>query len=107
MHMVKAARCLAKLLTISVIANGYVSAASAQCPPNAKIFIDPRLAPQRMQVSRNQFVAVMANPYSDEEAKKRITEAYFSQYQPIQMQFGNGVVLISPTNPCIQQYIGP
>jgi hypothetical protein len=79
----------------------------AQCAPTDKIFIDPRLVPQRQTVTKEQYIAVMSNPYSDPALKKYIMDSYNSQFQPMQLPYGRGMVMISPINPCVQQYIGP
>lgn len=81
--------------------------AHAQCAPDRKIFIDPRLVPQRQKVTQEQFAAIMANPYTDPAVKKYAMESYYSQHQPIQIPFGGGMILISPDDLCLQQYIGP
>jgi hypothetical protein len=96
----------------SLIAMGVLSAmvlpaiANAQCPADAKIYVDPRLTPQRPQVSRDQFESIMANPSASPEQKKAVSDQYYNQNQPIQLPFRSGIVLISPKNPCIQQYLG-
>jgi hypothetical protein len=77
----------------------------AQCAPNDKIYIDPRLVPQRPRISREEFINALGDWVTPEE-QRRFDEAYYSQNLPIQMPYGNGYVLIHPTNPCIQQYIG-
>jgi hypothetical protein len=92
------AGCLANILTPNL--------AVAQCPPGTPIYIDPRLAPHRPQIGREQFVAIMANPMISDEEKKSYSDLYNNQNQPIQLPFRNGIVLISPKNPCIQQYLG-
>ncbi|HXX52416.1 MAG TPA: hypothetical protein VEI98_14180 [Xanthobacteraceae bacterium] len=81
-----------------------IQRARAQCSPNDKIYIDPRLVPQRPRVSREQFIN--GGLGATDEERRRLDEAYYSQNLPIQMPYGNGYVLIHPTNPCIQQYIG-
>jgi hypothetical protein len=69
--------------------------AHAQRPADAKIYIDPRLLPQRQQMSREQ-----DNPYVGPAIKQRAHEAYYNRYQPIQIPFRNGTVPISPHDPC-------
>jgi hypothetical protein len=88
------------------IADACAQPVSGQCPPGVQIFIDPRLVPMRPQVSREQFQAVMASPSMADWEKQRIYNDYMNQYQPIQLPFRGGIVLINPTNPCIQQYLG-
>jgi hypothetical protein len=79
-----------------------IQRARAQCAPNDKIYIDPRLVPQRPRVSREQFIN---GGLPHDEERRRLDEAYYSQNLPVQMPYGNRYVLISPTDPCIQQYI--
>jgi hypothetical protein len=86
--------------------DAYIQSASAQCPPGAKIYIDPRLVPQRQRVTPHQFMGT-ANPYMDPALKHYLQESYYSQHQPIEVPFGGGRVLVSPDDPCIQQYIRP
>jgi hypothetical protein len=89
-----------------VTADAASGGANAQCPPGAQIFIDPRLVPGRPQISPEGFQAVLANPWISEQQKQQYLNLYLNQYQPIQMPYRNGIVLISPTNHCIQQYPG-
>jgi hypothetical protein len=81
------------------------SGAALACAQNDHIYIDPRLVIQRPHYTREQMMAVMGHPELSEEAKGKILSQYREQDQPIQMPFGNGYVLISSTNPCIQQFI--
>jgi hypothetical protein len=81
--------------------------ANAQCAAGDKIYIDPRLVPQRQMVSRQQYYDIMTNPYTDPAMKSYIANSFLNQFQPIQIPYGNGMVLVSPNDPCIQQYIGP
>ena len=90
----------------AVLTDGYFQPASAQCPADVQIYIDPRLVPQRQSVTPEQFRNILVNPEIPENVKNYWREAYRSQYQPIQIPFRAGSVLISPTDPCIQQYIG-
>jgi len=80
-------------------------AAAQQCPPGTKIYIDPRLVPQRTRHSFESAVRVGASQFLSDAAKRRFEEEYANQNKPIQMQYGNGYVLIAPHDPCIQQYI--
>jgi hypothetical protein len=88
-------------------------AASAQSAPQcgtAKIFIDPGLAPHRPQVDRpalENLLALRSGGWGSEEDARQLLQLYLNQGQPIQVPFGNGVGMIHPANPCIQQYIGP
>ena len=88
-----------------VLADSFIQSAGAQCPASAKIYIDPRLVPQRPKMSRERYAAILADPNISEDDKKWARDVYLNQYQPIQMPFRNGYVLISGTDYCIQQYI--
>ena len=79
--------------------------ALAECSPNDKVYIDPRLVPHRPQITREQFVSLLANPTVPEAQKQEIWNLARTQNDPIKMPMGNGYVLISPTNPCLQQFI--
>jgi hypothetical protein len=91
-------------LLSSVFADG---SAHAQCAPTDKIYIDPRLVPQRPSISREQMLAFSLNPRISSADRMRMWEMYQSQFsgQPIVVPYGTGTVLVHPTNPCIQQYI--
>jgi hypothetical protein len=93
--------------SLATLASGATLSAADQCPAGAKIYIDPRLVPQRQHMSREQAAAILSLPQVPENQKQWVLESYYNQYQPIQMPFGNGYVMISGTDPCIQQYIGP
>ncbi len=100
---------LALLLLVAggaVIADSFVHSARAQCPANSQIYIDPRLVPQRQHMSHEQAMRILSIPGMPESTKNWALDAYYNQYQPIQIPFRGGTVLISPTDPCIQQYIG-
>jgi hypothetical protein len=79
--------------------------ALAQCGSNDPIYIDPKLVIQRPHYTQEQMIGVMNHPVLSAEAKAKIFSQYREQDQPIQMPFGNGYVLISSVNPCIQQFI--
>jgi hypothetical protein len=83
------------------------AAAFADCRPNERTYIDPRLVVQRPHYTPNQIGAIMNLPESalSPEGKAKIYSQYREQNQPIRMPFGNGYVLISSDNPCIQQFI--
>jgi len=89
-------------LLSSVFADG---SAHAQCPPEAKIYIDPRLVPQPPNISPNNMMGILANPHLSPEAKTEMYRQYSQRNQPIAVPYGTGKVLVDPTNPCIQQYI--
>jgi hypothetical protein len=80
-----------------------MASADAQCPPDAKIYIDPRLVPQRPQISRNAMRAWLG--IGDPALLSQLYMMYQQQGQPIEVPYGEGKVLVHPTNPCIQQYI--
>jgi hypothetical protein len=82
-----------------------MASAHAQCAPTDKIYIDPRLVPQRPNISRDDMVNTLASRRLNEELKQRLYEQYKQQDQPIVVPYGTGKVLVHPTNPCIQQYI--
>ena len=88
-----------------MIADGCLQCARAQCAPDAQIFIDPRLAPHRVPVTREQVVNTLASQRLSPEVKKRVRENYYAQDQPIEVPFRGGTVLIHPHDPCVQQYI--
>jgi len=90
----------------AAIADGCLQSAAAQCAAGIRIFIDPRLVPQRPQVSSEQFREALANPMTPPNVRDMVMKLYYEQNQPIQVPFRDGVVLISPKDPCIQQYLG-
>jgi hypothetical protein len=79
--------------------------ALAQCAPSDHVYIDPRLVIQRPHYTREQMMALMNNPILSEEEKAKLLSQYREQDQPIQMAMGNGYVLISSLNPCVQQFV--
>jgi hypothetical protein len=88
-----------------VLLGGSAEQAHAECAPGAQIFIDPRLVPGRPRFSEEE-IHRMLGAGGDPAHRQQILKLYWEQNQPIQMPFNGGIVLISPTNPCIQQYIG-
>ena len=94
-------------LLSSVFADGFFYSARAQCAPTDKIYIDPRLVPKRLNMTPEQFKAIMLSPGSTPEMKKFALQQYQQQGQgqPIVVPYDKGKVLVHPTNPCIQQYI--
>jgi hypothetical protein len=82
-----------------------MASAHAQCAPTDKIYIDPRLVPQRPQISQEQAVRLMLPSKVDQTLKRQLIEQYRHQNDPIVIPYGTGKVLVHPTNPCIQQYI--
>jgi hypothetical protein len=81
--------------------------AHAQCAPTDKIYIDPRLVPRQPHITQGQMLAAMLDKNISSAERMRIREMYQSQFsgQPIVVPYGTGKVLVSPSNPCIQQYI--
>jgi hypothetical protein len=79
--------------------------ALAQCSPSDHVYIDPGLVIQRPHYTPEQMKGVTDDPVLSAEAKAKILSQYREQDQPIQMPMGDGYVLISPLNPCIQQFI--
>ena len=72
---------------------------------SGQIYIDPRLVPLRPQVSREQFVRMMANSNVPDWEKHNTYNLYMNQNQPISMPYNGGIVLVAPHDPCIQQFI--
>jgi hypothetical protein len=91
--------------TLTLAAGAYFQPVYAQCAAGTKIYIKPSLVPQRPQISRQQFIYGGMEGTSPEQ-RALLNQFYYSQHQPIQIPYRNGVVLINPTNPCDQQYIG-
>ena len=89
-------------LLSSVFADG---SANAQCAPTDKIYIDPRLVPQRSAPSPGNMAGILASRFLSPEAKQQLLQQYQQQGQPIVVPYGTGKVLVHPSNPCIQQYI--
>ncbi len=88
-----------------MIADGFFYSAHAQCAPTDKIYMDPRLVPKRPNISPEAMARMLASDYVDKEIKRRLSQQYMQQGEPIVVPFGTGKVLVHPTNPCIQQYI--
>jgi hypothetical protein len=82
-------------------------AVAAQCGPNDPVYIDPRLVIHRPHYTQEQVRNSMTLPEDvlSPEGKAKMLAEYQAQDQPIQMPWGNGYVLISSLNPCIQQFI--
>jgi hypothetical protein len=102
-HMRKSVIVVLPLVLLSgMFADG---SAHAQCAAKDKIHIDPRLVPKRLNMTPEQFKAIMLSPGSTPEMKKFALQQYQQQGQPIVVPYGTGKDLVHPTNPCIQQYI--
>jgi hypothetical protein len=95
------------VLLVTLAAAPSLQSARAQCAPGSQIFIDPRLVPHRSAMSPQQLHEALRNPYVPWEAKRDALQRYQLQSQPIQIPFNGGIVLISPTDPCVQQYVRP
>jgi hypothetical protein len=93
------------VLLSSVFFDGLFYSAHAQCAPEDKIYIDPRLVPKPPNISPENMMGIMANRFLSPEAKAQMLQQYQQQGQPIVVPYGTGKVLVHPTNPCIQQYI--
>jgi hypothetical protein len=95
------------LLAFAQFLNFAGGAAAAQCGLNDHVYIDPRLVIHRPHYTSDQMQAIMSSSEDvlSPEAKAKILSEYRQQDQPIKMPWGNGYVLISSLNPCIQQFI--
>jgi hypothetical protein len=89
-------------LLSSMFADG---SAHAECGPTDKIYKDPRLVPKRGNMTPEQLKAIMLSPGIPPEARNSLLEQYMQKGQPIVVPYGTGKVLVSPTDPWIQQYI--
>jgi hypothetical protein len=98
-------QAIAIMIGVALIA-GVSQSARAQCPAGAQIFIAPRLVPQRPQIDRDALQRLLASPTMDAAIKQQMYQQYMTQYQPVEVPFHGGKVLINPRDPCIQQYIG-
>jgi hypothetical protein len=97
---------LAQVVLVGIIADGsFYSAAHAQCAPEDKIYIDPRLVPRRDPVSPELCRSLMRPNNMNPAVGDDLLRQCFQQGQPIVVPYGTGKVLVHPTNPCIQQYI--
>jgi hypothetical protein len=80
-------------------------ALAAQCGPSDHVYIDPRLVIQRPHYTAEQVNNSLVSSGLSAEAKAKILSQYQEQDQPIQMPLGNGYVLISSLNHCVQQFV--
>jgi hypothetical protein len=48
---------------------------------------------------------ILSNPYVDPFLKRQALNAYKNQFQPTKIPYASGYVLISPTDPCLEQFI--
>ncbi len=91
---------------LASLASLVTAPALAQCSSSDTVYIDPRLVPQRPHITAQQLARVLAaGDYLPEYVKRHTFEAARTQNDPIKMPMQNGYVLISPTNPCIQQFV--
>jgi hypothetical protein len=93
------------VLLNGMIADGLFYSAHAQCAPTDKIYIDPRLVPQRHPISPEAARSLMRPNNMNPAISQQLLQEYMQKDQPIVVPFGTGKVLVHPTNPCIQQYI--
>jgi hypothetical protein len=98
---------LAQFVLVGMIADGFFYSAHAQCAATDKIYIDPRLVPKPLRCLREDLMGMMVSRNTPPETKHFFLKqcAQQAQNQPIRIPLGSGVVLVSRTNPCIQQYI--
>jgi hypothetical protein len=89
-----------------IFADGRLRSAVARCAPNDKIFIDPKLVPSRPRISQEAYERMMSSTSLGRNQKAFATQLYLQQSQPIEIPFGNGILLVNPKNPCIQRYVG-
>jgi hypothetical protein len=89
------------ILVGGIIANGFYSAAHAQCAPEDKIYIEPRLVPRPPSPEACRALGLSGPHPGDEYLARQCSQ----RGQPIVVPYGTGKVLVHPTNPCIQQYI--
>jgi len=97
----------ASIIIASAFADARLRLHAQQCPPGSHIFIDPRLVPRRFPMTLQQLYNIMADPVISPQEREMARQRYELQFQPIQIPFRSGVVLVSPTDPCVQQYTGP
>jgi hypothetical protein len=103
-HVKQLAQVVLVLLN-GMIAEGFFYSAHAQCAATDKIYIDPRLVPERPNISPEAMQRILASDYIEPRIKERMWQQYRQKGQPIVVPYGTGKVLVNPTNPCIQQYI--
>jgi len=105
MHKSLIAILLLLLIVCGTLVDGFFYSAHAQCAASDKIYIDPRLVPQRPSPPEGSMGSLMASRFLSPEAKQQLLQEYAQRNQPIVVPYGTGKVLVHPTNPCIQQYI--
>jgi hypothetical protein len=96
---------LAQVVLVGIIADGFFYSAHAQCAATDKIYIDPALVPRRDPVSPELCRSLMRPNNMNPAVGDHLLSQCMQQGQPIVVPYGTGKVLVSPTNPCIQQYI--
>jgi hypothetical protein len=102
--MCRMAICLG-LAAVSALGNGAVAAGGASACGDKKVWIDPRLVPQRPIYTREQIRLQLMDPSLTASDRQRIVERYAHQADPVTFPYANGYVLVSPTDPCIQQFV--
>jgi hypothetical protein len=103
-HVKQLAQVVLLFLT-GMIAEGFFYSAHAQCAPTDKIYIDPRLVPRRPNISPETVKSILLGRKLNPEFEAELLREYRQKDQPIVVPYGTGKVLVSPTNPCVQQYI--
>jgi hypothetical protein len=94
------------LILLGLSCGGVIQSASAQCVvDNKRVFIDPRLVPRVQHMSADALRHLMTHPDYNFPEKQRLIDEYMKQFQHIKMPLTGGIVLISPNDPCIQQFI--
>jgi len=101
----KLMRTIYILLLLAVVGGADIRPASAQCGPNDKVYIDPRLLPSPSRMTRENLNMILSNNHIDPAMKQWYLRQYMTQINPIEVPYKGGRVLINPQNPCIQQYI--
>jgi hypothetical protein len=94
-------------LLSGIFADGFFYSVHAQCADTDKIYIDPRLVPKPLRCSPNDLQGLLLGEQRNTAFGQEILLQCMrqAQNQPIRIPLGSGEVLVSPTNPCIQQYI--
>jgi hypothetical protein len=93
-----------------LLLEGYFQLAAAQCAvDNKTVFIDPRLIPPRTTWTPDAIAKALASPELSPEERRHgremIMSQYMHQFEPTVIPYRGGSVYISPTDPCLQQFI--
>lgn len=79
---------------------------TAQLPEGQQApLIDPRLVAPRPKVGEGQFRDPVGHLFSTPEDRNALSSMYYNQNQPQTMPYLGGNVLISPSDPRVQQYL--